>query len=246
MTPKAANAMVYLVAFAVSMSLLAHLSGYDRLDGPVLVVLAGLTLGLGAILRRLVPPAGSVWTNAVTVRFAVLCLLMAGGLYFALPIRSDVFPRAADVYVSAIGSAAGTRGASEVWAKVEQADGAVIKPKTVPVGWKINDDGGVVAAGTTSEAVQWRIPIDSGARLILIRHPWSGQARIDWLGHRRDVQLYSAQTDQSQVIELRGRPLARFRNKISAWAVAVADVITLAVIFLLVGNMVGTVMRRDR
>lgn len=222
-------------AAGLSMSVLAHLSGYARFNTPVLVVFAGLWFGLFLLLRAVLfnwiferTTEGKAWIVLMVALFTGVAIQQV------LPLRADAFPKAEQLQLTNTGQRNSNSKGNEIWAKVLSAKGTVIKPiQPLPAGWELKDDGTVVSTQATPAPVTWRVKLDSGASLNATRHGWSGIGEMYWAGRSRQLDLYEAEGASAERVALEGRSAPSALDRAIAWVVAAADAATLAFLLLL-------------
>lgn len=227
----------YAAGFALAMSLLAHLSGYGRLNGAVVFVWIFLAAGFGWMVARVLRKRVSA-TATGCIRSAVYVVLSAaaaGTIYYLLPLSAYQFPKVATLEVVATGQRNPASQGAEVWAKVMLPNGHPVRPRTEGGrGWTRRDDGVAMSPGSEAGTIAWDIKIASGAVLQLTRHAWSGIAEVTWAGEKTNIDLYSASNDATATVQLSGKPLLSAQDRRLAVLVGASDVIALTfAIFLL-------------
>ncbi|HEY0661844.1 MAG TPA: hypothetical protein VGD21_11070 [Lysobacter sp.] len=232
----------WVLGAAASMAILAHGSGYAEFNGSVMVVFVGLAVGLGVLFARL--SAHAEWLSAPkSVWFlALLSAVIAGGLYYIAPVRSDAFHRTGWLVVAGSAQRDASSQGTEVWATVRKPDGQAVPPNGLGEGWIVNEAKQAVLAQGATTTVSWRVPYDAGWQLHLLKHPWSGHATVEWNGERRSFDLRGTGTDE--VVPLTGRGVQGTRGRALNLVVALCDVLVGTALVLMLIMAVRSRLRR--
>ncbi len=236
MSARAARWVLWIFSCALSVSLIAHASGYKEFGASVAVVAVGLAVALGYLFKKtLAERVAEDAAAPVAWPTLGLALLIGAGIYYVLPVRSDVFPRAAQLIVVNAGASADA-GKGEVWAKVALAGDRWVKPAApIPNGWELRDKGTVVSGNPSAAVLSWAVPLGKSAELVLTRHPWSGAAEVTWLGRKQRFELNGPEGAQPMRFPLQGRPAKTTFDACIAALVAASDTFVLAFfLFLLI------------
>lgn len=237
------KAACWILGAAASMAILAHASGYNEFNPSVMVVFAGLAVGLAVLFTKL--SAHSEWFSSPrsVLPWMVLSAVIAAGLYYVLPLRADAFHRTGWLVVTGSAERDAASQGTEVWATVRKPDGQHVAPDSVGEGWKVNENKqAVMAQGAPTEAA-WRVPYDAGWELQLLKHPWSGQVQVEWNGERRRLNLHG--TNTFETLPLSGRAEQGPRGRVLNLVVALSDLLTGTALVLMLVMAARARMRRE-
>lgn len=243
---KSSKVLLWLAGAALSISIVAHLSGYGRINSAVGLVIVALACALGWLLARVSAAFfAQRLASAAGIPLLLLALLAGAAAYYVLPLSPDVFPRKSLLRVANTGERNPAAKGGEVWAKVVLANQKPIKPLLpLPEGWQLKEDGTVSSTAPTPAAVAWDVPLERGATLVMTRHAWSGIGEVTWLGAAKRIDLFGNQEAGSESVALTGRPEATRFDRVVAWGVSVADVLSLAFLaMLLLFQFIGPAKR---
>lgn len=123
---------------------------------------------------------------------AIGVAVLAGVLWtWVLPVRPAPDSRL-DIAVAALGTKSIQAQSAEVWVRLEVDGSSVPAAQFKQNGdWTVNGEFLVWAAGKPPSVVEWHGTYAQTARLIFVSHPWSGQARVQWADHTRQLDLYT-------------------------------------------------------
>lgn len=225
MSPWLVKAVCWVLATAVSMSILAHGSGYTEFNGAVLTVLMGMSFGLAALFARLWTRSGRTDGIRGLLPIGAVSAVLAVALYCVLPIRSEGFRRTGELVLTAADHQDPLSQGHEIWASVRRPDGVVMAANDAGSSWRVKEDKGVVYSDGAPTSVRWRIPYDAGWELQLLKHPWSGSVDIQWRGELTRLNLYAAGAGIFEKIQLAGRPAPTPSEQLVSCLIVASDII---------------------
>jgi len=206
----AAFVVTALLATLVAQVVFFHFT--DAFAAPVERAAAGLLLLhlVAFLLLTLVVPR---WMQAIAsiprrvLAPALAAFLVAGVLAtWAVPVPVAPHTQGA-LRITATGGKAAGATSSEVWVRLEVDGRKVGVGEFRRTGWQPNGEFMLSTPATQPATLEWRGRVAENARLVFVSHPWSGQARVEWNGALRNVDLYSANAGDSLELPLMGAPV---------------------------------------
>ncbi|MFL5357137.1 DUF6020 family protein [Archangium sp.] len=161
-------------------------------------------------------------------------LLGAALLILAIPLAAPRLPWRFTLEVAAMGEKNAASQGSEVWVLglEDETSGKPLplEPTRRSGSWEVKD-GGQMSLGRPEATLRWEGRFEGDAVLKLVRHPWSGLARVTLNGESQTVDLFSPSSEM-WVLPLRADPHA---NASLVVLVRLSELLSIALLLLGVG-----------
>ena len=150
-------------------------------------------------------PAMNALTSRPSARVLVIfvCVLFACLATLAWPVLPWQSARQTQVTITALGEKNPAAQGSEVWIvelPSQLPAAALLASRSSALGWE-QRDGALLSSHEQPATIRHRGPVDQGAKLGFVRHPWSGKVEVAINGEAKVYDLYSPRPDTPLVVD---------------------------------------------
>jgi hypothetical protein len=145
------------------------------------------------------------------------------------------------VEVTALGQRNDQSQGTEVWAYglfLPDGSPAPLKPEPLSGRWEEKEAGVWISHGQPEATLRWEGRLARGSQLRLLRHSWSGRARVTVNGQAQEVDLHAAGSElwRQDVTAEAGSAVGRFQRRL----LRVTDALSLGLLLLTLGLGLAT------